>query len=356
MDDLRRLVSNSVVKEPFRAPLPMLKFSEKEFDRWLAAGYQRTLRLWGRPAWLGHRVIGAAGGREMLLARVPLSDGVECVYGEFRPDEHVQLRLAPQRRLLLTFYIEGDLQGFDGAPRHEPLRLAPHTILLRLPNERYGSTIELPPGGASRFFQIRLEPQVFCDWLKHLEWDIGPVREAQLFESNGAAIYRGAWTASTYASLQPWRSVAHLRVAILPFLRAKGLEMLTLFSAEFAARSDPEPPRLNAAQRVAAARAMFEANLSRPWTIPDVARQLGCGPTALKSAFRQETGEGMHAAVLHLRLQRAHQLLTQPTPRLATVADIASSVGFGHAGRFSRAFHAAYGRMPGEFLKPADMH
>ncbi|GER09568.1 hypothetical protein VHAB30_07200 [Variovorax boronicumulans] len=94
----------------------------------------------------------------------------------------------------------------------------------------------------------------------------------------------------------------------------------------------------------------IEADLSRPFTIEDLARVAGVSPRHFIRAFRESSGQTPLRFVYSLRLERAKEFLLDPR---RTATEIALDCGFSHAQHFSTAFKQATGMTPSEFRRTA---
>jgi len=319
-----------------------LHFDEDDFDAWLSQASSLKVPLACGHGWCGHRLLDD-GRHYLLLARAPLEDGMQVVYGEFRPDQQVKVHLAPAADLLLTFFVQGDIAGFDGSPGRQVLPFGPHSVLLRSANPRWGSTVQIPAGVLGRFLQVRLSPAVFRAWAARLALGLPDSFLRQLDRRDGATLWRGPWSANVYAALAPWRSAALLQRALVPFVRAKAQELLTLFLVELSARGPAASPapRL-AVDRLATARALLLADPARDWTVRLIAQELRCSPSALKVSF---AAAGMTPAGMlrELRLARARELLRESG---LPVFQVALQVGYTCPSRFSALYRRRFGNSP----------
>lgn len=76
-------------------------------------------------------------------------------------------------------------------------------------------------------------------------------------------------------------------------------------------------------------------------------------PSRLQHLFKSETGGSLMAFVNRLRLEKAHQLLADPTCFLH-IQEIAVILGFGDASRLCRGFRSKYGMSPRVFRRQQD--
>jgi AraC-like DNA-binding protein len=318
-------------------------FSEDEFDTWLSGGFSRFWPTSDGQAWMGHRVIQANLGHEMLLARVPVESCGECVYGEFRPSEDTSILLKGRNTLLLTFFIEGQILGFDGAPSGAALPFSPHSILLRRPNSEHGSRIEVRAGQRVSFLQLRLREDQWVSWMREAGLHPTSERLSSIRGGDGAVIYSTNWSANTYASLQPWGSIAYLRHATLPFLRAKSLELLTLFSTQWASGNALNTRNMSASQLARALHALIHADMSRRWSVVELCQTLACSPYMLDRACHVTDGQTAANCIREWKLMRAQSLLLSTQ---LPVSEIALRCGYLSGGRFAALYSKRFGQLP----------
>jgi len=94
----------------------------------------------------------------------------------------------------------------------------------------------------------------------------------------------------------------------------------------------------------------IEADLSRPFTIEDLARVAGVSRRHFIRAFRESSGQTPLRFVYGLRLERAKEVLLDPR---RTATEVALGCGFSHAQHFSTAFKKATGVTPSDFRRAA---
>lgn len=121
---------------------------------------------------------------------------------------------------------------------------------------------------------------------------------------------------------------------------------LALARRALGTRTAPATSR-NAARRRLADRAklVLAADLSRRWTLADVAAEVGVSPVYLTQVFQQVEGVPMYRYQLRLRLARSLDLLDH----CDDLSRLALDLGFSSHSHFSTAFRVAYGRSPARF-------
>jgi transcriptional regulator GlxA family with amidase domain len=95
----------------------------------------------------------------------------------------------------------------------------------------------------------------------------------------------------------------------------------------------------------ALARAVI-GDMSRPWTVPEMAARLGISAGQLRRVIKDSHGATPRQWLCNLRLERAADLLADPSLR---VKEIQSRVGIADASHFARDFRDRFGTSPTEF-------
>jgi len=101
---------------------------------------------------------------------------------------------------------------------------------------------------------------------------------------------------------------------------------------------------------VAAALNAMHTDLARPWTVASLARTVGLSRAAFAARFTDRLGEPAIRYLLSLRMQRARTLLRD---QRATVAAVASQVGYQSDVAFAAAFKRETGGSPGAYRRSA---
>jgi len=94
----------------------------------------------------------------------------------------------------------------------------------------------------------------------------------------------------------------------------------------------------------------IEADLSRAFTIEELAKVAGVSSRHFIRAFRESAGQTPLRYVYDLRLERAKEFLLNSR---RTATEVALDCGFSHAQHFSTAFKKATGLTPSDFRKAA---
>ena len=132
-------------------------------------------------------------------------------------------------------------------------------------------------------------------------------------------------------------------------LEAEGL-LLTLVSRSLGPRTSHEPganyPRDRLADRV---KVLLASDLSRRWTLAEIAAEIGGSPVYLTQVFQQVEGVPLYRYHLRLRLARALDLIA----RYDDLSALAAELGFSSHSHFAAAFRQAYGESPKAFRQSA---
>jgi AraC family transcriptional regulator len=87
----------------------------------------------------------------------------------------------------------------------------------------------------------------------------------------------------------------------------------------------------------------------QPWSLSDVAREVGVHPVYLCRAFSEHLGMTLGQYVRKLRVLRGWQLLS--IGKDSKIAEIANESGFADESHFFREFRRAYGISPGRYSR-----
>ncbi len=128
-------------------------------------------------------------------------------------------------------------------------------------------------------------------------------------------------------------------------LEAEGLS-LTLVSRAIGPRTAREPGASYARRRlVDRVKVLLASDLSRRWTLAEIAREIRGSPVYLTQVFQQVEGLPLYRYHLRLRLARALDLIAARED----LSDLAQDLGFSSHSHFSAAFKQHYGLTPAEF-------
>lgn len=116
-------------------------------------------------------------------------------------------------------------------------------------------------------------------------------------------------------------------------------------AAKQPARSPTEPGSVKWGQAaIARAVAFMQANLGKHIAVADVANEAGLSERHLARLFREHEGVSVAAYLADLRLDRAHQMLTNDPHQ--PLKAIALACGFRQPGYFSRCYRQRFGQPP----------
>ncbi|MBW4549525.1 MAG: AraC family transcriptional regulator [Aphanocapsa sp. GSE-SYN-MK-11-07L] len=194
---------------------------------------------------------------------------------------------------------------------------------------------------------IHMEFEFFAT-LINAQYDQLPLELARVLQSNQIDQY---WQiAKTTATMQ---AIVH-QILTCPFegavrrlyLEAKVLELIALRLQQFQDDAPDLPiPYLSPTQieQLHRARKLLLSQLENPPSILELARQVGMNHNRLKQGFRALFGTTVFGCMFEHRMQVAVDLLRNNT---LTIANVANTVGYANAAKFSSAFKRKYGITP----------
>ncbi len=125
---------------------------------------------------------------------------------------------------------------------------------------------------------------------------------------------------------------------------------LTLVCRSLGPRTTHEPGATHARRRlVDRVKVLLASDLTRRWSLAEIAAEIGGSAVYLTQAFQQVEGLPLYRYQLRLRLARALDLVT----RYEDMSALALDLGFSSHSHFTAAFKQAYGRSPSEFKQSA---
>ncbi len=128
-------------------------------------------------------------------------------------------------------------------------------------------------------------------------------------------------------------------------LEAEGL-LLTLVCRSLGPRTSHASVATHARRRLAdRVKVLLASDLSRRWTLAEIATEIGGSPVYLTQVFQQVEGLPLYRYHLRLRLARALDLIA----RYDDLSALAAELGFSSHSHFAAAFRQAYGRSPTAF-------
>ncbi len=123
---------------------------------------------------------------------------------------------------------------------------------------------------------------------------------------------------------------------------------LTLVRRALGERTSHSPRASRARQKlVDRAKLVISSDLSRRWTLAEIAAEVGGSPVYLTQVFQQVEGVPLYRYQIRLRLARALDLLEH----CDDLTTLGLHLGFSSHSHFSAAFRQAYGRTPVEFRR-----
>lgn len=180
------------------------------------------------------------------------------------------------------------------------------------------------------------------------------IDDAQLRELAPAALVRpGAQLAFTrqHVPLDPATQalVARLRHSLeRGAAEPLAAETCALALVRRALGAELAPPATAARRRIVdRAKLVLATDLSRRWTLSEIAGELGVSPVYLTQVFQQVEGVPLYRYQLRLRLSRALERLA----RADDLTTLALDLGFSSHSHFTAAFQKLYGQSPSAFRR-----
>jgi AraC-like DNA-binding protein len=136
-----------------------------------------------------------------------------------------------------------------------------------------------------------------------------------------------------------------LRNGAIEPLEAEGLALTLVARAIGPRTSRAQGASVARRKLVARVKVLLASDLSRRWSLADIAKEIRGSPVYLTQVFQQVEGMPLYRYHLRLRLARALDLM----PVREDLSGLAQDLGFSSHSHFSAAFKQAYGMTPAEF-------
>ena len=98
------------------------------------------------------------------------------------------------------------------------------------------------------------------------------------------------------------------------------------------------------------AKLVLSCDLTRRWTLADIAAEVGVSPVYLTQLFKQVEGIPLYQYQMRLRMARALDLLGRGRA-VDDISALSMDLGFSSHSHFTATFRRAYGRTPVEYLR-----
>ena len=237
-----------------------------------------------------------------------------------------------RNRMLLEFPYRGlYVRHHDGVP----CVAEPGQVLLGNANANYAISHPVPGGDSSL---VMLVDEVMLR-------EIAP--RSLLLEGESLAFAQPRLRIDARAQALVAMVRHSLREEIAEPLEAESLA-LTLVQRSLGPRTAHAAGSTSGRQRLAdRTKLVLASDLSRRWTLAEIAAEIGVSPVYLTQVFQQVEAMPLYRYQLRLRLARALDLLGEYDDLTALGLDL----GFSSHSHFSSAFRQAYGRTPAEFQR-----
>lgn len=100
--------------------------------------------------------------------------------------------------------------------------------------------------------------------------------------------------------------------------------------------------------KIMLAKTIVENNIQKPYSILELSRKAGLNDYKLKKGFKEIVGHTVFGYLNHIRMEKAHQLLTADKK---AVNEVSFLVGYKNAQHFIAAFKKKYNILPGKLKK-----
>jgi AraC-like DNA-binding protein len=287
--------------------------------------------------------------RQNIFLRTAIENEISAVFGRFELERPAIVHLQPGSRILLTFYLAGNIAGEAIGRRPKPFDLRTGYAHLRASNERGGFLVGLPAGPAS-FFQIRLTRGALMRVARDLQLDVDNEKAPALDAHDGSVIVNAPWSGREQSILEgfaPWEASERM---MLHALAGRGAELTCAFLSHVfrGVAAATRTGREEGVEDMLAGRSACAI----PTRLKAVENMTGHARSTLWRTSKARHGESPARIMRRWRLDQA-RLALRSTDR--TVTDIAFEAGWVCPSKFAAAFRRRIGQSPSEARRAAAM-
>lgn len=290
----------------------------------------------GVPESGNYRILGARKGLTISLFDMEINANTDA-----------KMHTAPCVALNILFEATGTGWITEGNAQYGPIPFRPGFYCMIAPEGASGQD-RLKSSSRFRGIDIRLSPPLW----KALG---GP----QSVEALGSAHpYSTAVSPSVWTGILPMppRLMANAQALFQSGMsgtadltvEARSLDIIDQAIRALAAQSAPTAILTRDKRAVQRVIALMDSDLSRSWTVPELAIAAGISHNRLKRSFRAETGYAVYGFLQERRLSEARKLLIKGD---STVTDAALVVGYDSMSHFATLFRRRFGQTPSEMLR-----
>lgn len=268
-------------------------------------------------------------------------------YGKFRVHSEGPVVIkATGDRIQMLFCLQGAATYFQETASKPFVRFKPqqHNLFL-LPNKNV--MIQWKPGEEVEAFAISLDTGFFFENLPaahpictHFRNGISRSLPAFMIRRNLPV------TTKMLSSLFEILNCTYSGYYKSLFIKAKVIELLAFQFEQFEHLPVPDISsnlKESDKDKMHLARKILSENLDKPWSLRELAHQVGTNEFSLKKYFKEVFGKPVFVYLHDLRMETSMQMLKEPGSR---VAEIAQRAGYKNATHFTAAFKKYYGILP----------
>jgi AraC-like DNA-binding protein len=284
-----------------------------------------------------------------------------CVASQMAPEMCAPLLHAPKHLIQYHYIVEGTLQACVAGQPDTTVILQANEVVILPHNDVHhlGSDVRLPAINSAHLavptedgmYQVThggggTPVRMICGYLGCDFANGNPVLASlpRILRISVAEDGEGSWIRSTFsyaaheiAAGRPGSETVLAKLSELLFIEAVRRHVATLNEGEsgwLAGLRDPFVSR---------SLALFHGDICRPWTMDDLAAEVGLSKSALAERFQRLIGKPPMTYLTRWRLDVAAQRLRSTN---ATLAQIANEVGYEAEAAFFRAFKKAFDVAP----------
>lgn len=288
-----------------------------------------------------------------FLNRYGIRDGMELLVFDFTVEEQVEERVIAPGGLLLAYVVKGDGQIAlwpRGSEHPKAITYRKDLSIIAKSREPMEAHSSIRPSMPFCGVEIRLDGAFLQrSGIEAMLDDLDETHPWSLLSGEGIWIGERETPGQIDEFVQLVLASAGSSVQDDFVIEARALDMLRLTLGAL----KPNGPSSTRAQiksqslkqKVEEVKHLLQTDLTRPWAIKTLAREVGLSEKKLQQEFKRLSGLSVYRYLQKTRLEEAHMLITE---RGLSVTESAFRVGYSNPSRFSELFKRQFGIRPSE--------
>lgn len=277
-------------------------------------------------------------------------EGIHITKGKTRVKEDISLKVESNYSVFeMHFSLTGNSTATTGKNR-EVINFKPQQHNLMYAKDFEGYFNFKKQQEVNSFFEVHFTE----DYFKRFEAIGNPVLDPffQAIEKGNMAVISKenlAITPQMNMIISEMLNCQHSGLLKRLFIESKSIELFMLQLAQYERETHRKKEVMKAQdiEKIYYARTLIEQNISSPYTLVELAHEVGLNDFKLKKGFKEVFNTTVFGYLHDLRMQKAKHLLLD---QKRTIAEVADYCGYEYVQHFITAFRKKFGITPGKLI------